>query len=113
MIERFQGKQGLSVLIEALLKQQVVGQNRELAKAIAQRAQLEEFRDGTELIRQGGTDNDLYLILSGATEVMVNGRAVAKRATGYACGRDVNHRSDRQTMRFSGCFRRYSRCANL
>ena len=86
MIERYEGENGHAVLIEALLKQQLVGQNRERAEAFARVAKLEELPCGAEFIQQGGADNDLYLILSGAADVVVNGRVVAERSTGMHVG---------------------------
>jgi predicted nucleotide-binding protein len=79
MIERFQGDGGRQNLIDALQTQKLVAGNDALAEKIASQAILIELNTGTTLIEQGAEDNDVYLILSGAFDILVNGRKVARR----------------------------------
>jgi predicted nucleotide-binding protein len=86
MIERFQDR---DVLLEALRSQKLLLGNEELVKAVADDPglmQLIEMKEGSVLIEQGGDDNDLYLILAGSVDVLVNGRKVAERHPGDSVG---------------------------
>jgi predicted nucleotide-binding protein len=76
MIKRFQDR---SVLIESLGEQKLVRGNRQLAERIAEVGELHQVESGTVIIEQGGTDHDVYLILAGSFDVVVNGRLIARR----------------------------------
>ena len=77
MINRFQGDP--SVLIEALREQKLVKGNEALAARIAEIGELIQIEPGAVIIEQGRSDNDVYLVLAGTVDVIVNGRLVAKR----------------------------------
>jgi CRP/FNR family cyclic AMP-dependent transcriptional regulator len=82
MIERFRGTAGKRLRVEAIRQQQIVENNTALAKkldAVAKLMQLEAVAPKNVCIKQGATDNDLYLILSGKVSVCVHGREVAIR----------------------------------
>jgi CRP/FNR family cyclic AMP-dependent transcriptional regulator len=79
MIERFEGASGRSNLIEALRNQKIVAGNPDLAERIADTGVLVEVNKGTTIIDQGAEDNDVYLIIAGAFDIVVNGRKVARR----------------------------------
>jgi CRP/FNR family cyclic AMP-dependent transcriptional regulator len=79
MIERFEGETGRPNLIEALCNQKIVAGNPELAERIADVGALVEISEGTTIITQGGEDTDVYLVISGAFDILVNGRKVARR----------------------------------
>lgn len=74
MKERFEGKSGHRVLVDALLGHTLVEGNVALAEAIADEATIREVERGTALIVQGGGDNHVFLILSGLFMVVLNGR---------------------------------------
>lgn len=86
MLERLRGDAGLRLRTEAFSSQRIVAGNQSLAADLAQRAQLIEVKAGGVLIEQGGSDNDIYFILVGAFNVMVNGKAVQKRGPGDTAG---------------------------
>lgn len=86
LIQRFDGATGRDILIEALLEQQLVGGNRDLANEFAEKGDLVEVSDGDQLITQGAEDNDLYLIIAGSFRVLVNGREVSRRGRGAHVG---------------------------
>jgi predicted nucleotide-binding protein len=83
MIERFKSDQ---IRLEALASQQIVAGDLELAAEVDDAGELIEFPAGTEFIEQGADDNDVYLILSGVCDIVVNGRTIAKRGPGTQVG---------------------------
>lgn len=89
MISRFQGEEGKKRLITALRSQQIVQDEESLAAELADAVQLIQIEPGTPagaLIKQGGTDNDIYLIISGQVSIRINGREIATRASGTHVG---------------------------
>lgn len=86
MIRRFQGEDGRRFRLEALAGQKIFGGNRALAEAADHLVDLREIAEGEVLIEQHGTDNDLYLILAGAFDVLVNKKHVARRFAGNHVG---------------------------
>lgn len=89
LIDRFQGSAGRGNLIDAMLQQQVVCGNRDIAEELAVRADLIEVAEGETIISQGGDDNDLFLILAGHFSIIVNGRNVGSRGRGDHVGEMV------------------------
>jgi hypothetical protein len=86
VIERFEGKRGRRLLLEAMSAQQLVGHKRQLARALADRASLSELRPGDLLIEEGAADNDLFFVLTGCVAVLVGGREVGTREAGQHVG---------------------------
>jgi predicted nucleotide-binding protein len=89
MIARFQSEGGQARLIAALRAQRIICDEEKLAQEIAKVAvllQLEPNIPTSEFIKQGATDNDIYLILAGKVSVRVNGREVASRVPGFHVG---------------------------
>lgn len=89
LINRFQGDAGRGNLLDALITQAIVAGDHELATEIADKAELIEVPPGQKIITQGADDNDLYLILAGFFDVIVNGRKVAVRGRGDHVGEMV------------------------
>jgi len=90
MIERFEGKDNRRTLVDALTEQQrIVAGDAAIAKSFADVGQLLEIEVGRDIITQHGEDRDLYLIVSGSFDIIVNGRSVARRATGNHVGEMV------------------------
>jgi CRP/FNR family transcriptional regulator, cyclic AMP receptor protein len=85
LLEQFQGSDGRQHLIDALVSQPLVG-DRDLAVIVAQRLKLEEVPAGKNLIKQGASDTDLFLILKGAVSIAVDGREVAHKEAGEHVG---------------------------
>lgn len=79
MLNRFQGDKGRRLRIEALLTQKMVGGNRQLAEELAEEIELLAVEPGQVLLKQGDTDNDVYMILAGRVDILVNGRIVNRR----------------------------------
>jgi CRP/FNR family transcriptional regulator, cyclic AMP receptor protein len=76
---RFEGENGRRTLAEVLRDQKIIAGIDSLASKIADTAELIEVQLGTAIIEQGGDDNDVYLIVTGAFDVLVKGRRVARR----------------------------------
>jgi CRP/FNR family cyclic AMP-dependent transcriptional regulator len=85
MKERFEGDGGQN-LIAALLRQELVAGNAELASAIVKNGQLLEFQKGDRVITEGGEDNDVYLIVAGSVAIVVKGNEIATRKAGQHLG---------------------------
>ena len=79
MITRFQGALGREVLLETLREQKIASGSVAIAQDFADRGELLQIPAGNAIIEQGGTDNDVYLILTGSFEIVVNGRTIARR----------------------------------
>jgi len=86
MTAKFEGEEGRRRLIESLLEQKVVGGNPELAAKLAEVCTPMSLKTGDTLIEQGAEDDTLYLILSGAFDVRINNRPVARRFPGNTVG---------------------------
>lgn len=79
MIERFEGTEGRRRLTQTLRSQKIVAGNAVLADELAELVELTSIEPGEFLINQGDSDNDIFLIISGRFEVLVNGRTIAQR----------------------------------
>ena len=85
LLKQFEGSEGRRRLISALTAQPLI-QDQNLAIVIARRLELEAVHPGTNLIKQGASDTDLFLILDGAFSIAVNGRVVARKGAGEYVG---------------------------
>ncbi len=74
------------VLIEAVRQQQFVCGSGTLAEQLAAVGTLEEWRPEAEIITQGASDRDLFLILLGQVSVLINDREIAIRTAGQHVG---------------------------
>lgn len=73
-------------LVDALCNQRIVLGNRELAAALASAGELMEFPAGKNIIEQGASDQDIYFILAGKGQVIINGARLYPRAAGITVG---------------------------
>ena len=76
---RFAGDAGRRILLDALNGQKLIAGNVELANQVASIGELVDVTAGTAIIEQGGDDNDVYLIVAGSFDIVVNNRVVAGR----------------------------------
>jgi CRP-like cAMP-binding protein len=86
VIERFEGKGGRRLLLEAMKAQQLVGRKGPLASALVERVSLAELAPADVLIKEGAADNDLYFVLAGRVAVLVGEREVGMREAGQHVG---------------------------
>jgi predicted nucleotide-binding protein len=77
MLERFADSP--RILRQAVLDQQCVAHDHSLADELCKVLKLQAVKQGESLTRQGGQDNDIYLILAGRISIIVNGREIAIR----------------------------------
>ena len=84
--DRFTGERGRRLRVEALVAQRLVSGNHELAEELADRAEVPAVSAGRTLISQGADDNDIYFILAGTFDVVVNGWRVAGCGAGDHVG---------------------------
>ena len=76
MIERFRNR---NTLVAALREQKIVSGHDALAAAIADAGELAEVPQSHTLITQNAEDNDIYLIVAGEFDIVVNGRQLHRR----------------------------------
>lgn len=81
--ERFDDR---NELIGALLRQQVIANDRAIAQDIAEVGDLLEFEPGRRLIEQGGVDREIYFLLAGEARVIVNGVRMHTRGAAVTVG---------------------------
>jgi len=86
VIERFEGKRGRRLLLEAMKGQQLVAGRASVARALADRVTLAELTPGAVLIEEGGSDNDLYFVLAGRVTILVGGIEIGTRDAGTHVG---------------------------
>jgi CRP/FNR family cyclic AMP-dependent transcriptional regulator len=91
MKRRFEGTDGQRRLIMALQSCHLVEHNEALANRLAEVGQLVSFEVGDTIMTQGAEDNDVYFILVGEANVLVNGRQVAIREVRDSIGEMALH----------------------
>lgn len=79
MLQRFTGESGRRLRVQALLSQKLIAGNRELAEKLSDSAKFFEISKGQTLIEQNTADNDVYMIITGSFDVLINGRKIARR----------------------------------
>jgi CRP/FNR family transcriptional regulator, cyclic AMP receptor protein len=84
-IKQFQGPEGRLRLIDALKAQHLIV-DESLATEIVRLVKLEEISAGTNLIKHGAFDTDLFFILNGEFSVTIGGCVVARRKAGEQVG---------------------------
>ena len=85
LLKQFEGSDGRRHLIRALTLQPLV-RDQNLAIVVARRVKLEAVAAGMNLIQQGASDTDLFLILDGAFSIVIDGRIVARAKAGEYVG---------------------------
>ena len=85
LLKSFQGSEGRPRLIDALISQPLI-RDKDLASVIQPYLKLEETFAGTDLIKQGASDTDLFLILSGEFSIAIDRRIVARKKGGEHVG---------------------------
>ena len=86
LLERFRGEENRPRLLDALVAQKIVANDKALAEALAGAGTLQELQEGDILIEQGKWDDDFYFILAGGFDVILNGRPKSVRGPGELVG---------------------------
>jgi CRP/FNR family transcriptional regulator, cyclic AMP receptor protein len=89
MLERFTGDKGKANLIDALLQQKVVANDRAVAEKLAETGELVEIKVDETLMEQDGDDDTVFFIINGKANVFVNHQHVAIREGGTVVGEMV------------------------
>lgn len=79
MRERFEGPAGHRLLVEVLKTQKMVAGDVALAEELATLGEVRAVQAGEIIIHQGAADNDIFFILTGSFNIVVNGQVLAKR----------------------------------
>lgn len=79
MINRFEGAEGKRRLISALKECYLVEHDESLAAKLAEVGDLATFDEGDAVMTQGNDDNDIYFLLVGEVNVLINNRHIAIR----------------------------------
>ena len=86
MLERYQGKEGRAMLLNALRSQFLVDGNSDAATMLAASTQVREFPPGTTLFNEGDRGGDLFFIFSGTVSVRKDDRELATCGAGLHIG---------------------------
>lgn len=86
MKSRFEGPEGVRHLVATLQRCVLVEHSEPLAQRLAEVGELVSFDAGQPIISQDGEDNDVYFILVGEADVLVNNRQVATRTSRDSVG---------------------------
>ncbi|MBB5421274.1 hypothetical protein OKW33_006027 [Paraburkholderia atlantica] len=82
IIERFSGETGKRLRVEAFTGQKLVGGDKDLAAELADMAELIQVKACDVIIQQDATDNDVYFIITGAFDIVVNPTPIRRRFPG-------------------------------
>jgi CRP/FNR family transcriptional regulator, cyclic AMP receptor protein len=85
MKERFEGA-NRPQLLAALSRQEFANGDANIAEALCAHGELVELQASEKFIEQGGSDNEVYFLITGTTSILVNGAQVASRKAGQHVG---------------------------
>jgi CRP/FNR family cyclic AMP-dependent transcriptional regulator len=86
LVDRFVGPEGERVLRCALAAAKIIQGKPDLVEAFVAAGAVVACPAGTVLIEQGGDDSDVYLLIAGTCDIVVNGRLIAHRGPGDHVG---------------------------
>ena len=75
-----------AILEQSLLKQKAVQGNQSLARALSEKVEIKRMEGGDTLIAQGAEDHDVYFILAGRFEIIVDGHKKDQKGPGEHVG---------------------------
>lgn len=84
--DRFTGAEGERALRDVIRVAKLVQGNQELTDAFVKVGEVVGCDVGSPLIEQGADDNDIYILVAGTCNVVVNGRMVGRRGPGDHVG---------------------------
>ena len=85
MLGRFSDENGKALLLEVLSDSNLLRGLDDLEELVACSSLVEVRKDQT-IITQGETDNDIYVIVSGSFDIIINGRTINNRKVGSHVG---------------------------
>ena len=86
MIERFQGAEGCRRLVLALAEHRLLAGIDGLPERVAEAGQLQSVAAGEAFIQQDAADTEVYFIVAGSADIVINGKPVAIRHAGDHVG---------------------------
>jgi len=86
MLNRFAGPENRTTLLETLAEQRLIAGDANLAQLVADMGELLEVEPETLIINQGGEEQDVFLILAGVFDIIINGRVLTRRSAGNHVG---------------------------
>ena len=86
MMNRFQGPNGLTNRVAALKKNVLVEHNEEIADQLVAHGELLAVKAGDVIVTQDGSERDVFFLLTGQAEVLIQNRRVAVRGSGEVVG---------------------------
>jgi CRP/FNR family transcriptional regulator, cyclic AMP receptor protein len=86
MAARFAGSEGPRFLRDLIRRQALTQGKSDVVDQLVAIAKIESYETGEVIIRQGGTDTDIFFILSGSVKININGRDDAERRAGTHIG---------------------------
>ena len=86
LLDRFQGAENATRLLDAIRAQDVVANDEALAERIIGVGTLQELAPSEVIITQGDWDDDVFFILAGRLQIIINGRPQAIREAGTHVG---------------------------
>ena len=86
MMNRFKGPNGPANLATALKKSVLVEHNQEIADQLVAVGEVIEVADDDDIVTQDDGDNDIFFLLTGEAQVLINGNRVATRGSGQVIG---------------------------
>lgn len=84
LLSKFKGKE--QSVVNELLKQKLVNGNKEFAATLAQKGEIVGFDAGDSIITQGEHDQDVYFIIAGEANMIINGSELYSRGPGISIG---------------------------
>lgn len=85
-MNRFQGKAGTPLLLEALRQQRTLGCCEPAISKLVRASKIRTYPADSRLIIQDSDDNRVAFILSGRVDILVKGQKVAQRKSGQHVG---------------------------
>jgi predicted nucleotide-binding protein len=85
-MNRFQGKAGKRLLLEALRQQRTLGCCEPAITALASAVSVRAIPKNARVIIQGNDDNRMAFVLSGRVNILIKGQKVAERVSGQHVG---------------------------
>ena len=82
----FKGPNGRQRLVDELLKQSILREDKKAANAIAEKCTIAEYSARSSIFREGDASHYMLLILGGRVSVVAHGHEVAQRVAGQHVG---------------------------
>lgn len=86
ILPRFSGVDGKKKLREIIRMSSIAAGDATVADELINVGIMEEVKKNKKIILQDNSDNDLFIIVAGSFDIIINSRAIAKRKQGQSVG---------------------------